>query len=101
MPFICSWLNFASIFILSLSVRTIIYSFLCVSVPRNPGSGPAPLPRRPCQPACLWEHIVPEPTGTNKEALFLTVSSALVSWEAWVHPQQGGGERGLQGSVDT
>lgn len=25
--------------------------------------------RRPCQPVCLWEHIVPELTGTNKDAV--------------------------------
>lgn len=59
--------------ILSLSIRTIIYSFYSVSVPRSPGSGPALLPRRLCQPVCLWENLVPELTGANKEALFLTV----------------------------
>ena len=40
-----------------------------MSVPRSPGSGPALLPKRPCQPASLWEYLVPELTGTNKEAL--------------------------------
>lgn len=90
--------------ILSLSIRTIIYSFFSVSVPRSPGSGPALSPRRPCQPACLWEHFVPELTGTNKEALFLIVWSAFVKQGAWVHPLEAVGGRGrqaLQGSVDT
>lgn len=54
---------------------------VCVCVPRNAGSGPASFLRRPCQPVCLWEHIVPELTGTNKDALFLSVVS-LVGWEA-------------------
>lgn len=56
--------------VLSLSVKTVIYSFLCVSVPRNQVSGPALLPRRPCQSVCLWEYLVPELTGTNKETIF-------------------------------
>lgn len=60
-----------------------------MSVPRSPGSGPAFLPRRPCQPACLWEHLVPELTGTNKEALFLTVWSAFVGLgDGGVYPQE-------------
>lgn len=68
--------------ILSLSIRAIIYSFFSVSVPRSPGSGPALLPGRPCQPVSLWEHLVPELTGMNKEALFLTMWSASVDMGA-------------------
>lgn len=80
--------------ILSLSVRIIIYSFFFVSVPRSPGCGPALLPRRPCQPVCLWEHLVPGLTGTNKEALFLTVWSAFVGrLGARIRPEEGGGDR--------
>lgn len=52
-----------------------LFISLCVCVPRNAGSRPASLARRPCQPVCLWEHIVPDLTGTNKDALFLRVVS--------------------------
>lgn len=66
-------------------------------MPRSPGSGPAFLPRRPCQPLCLWEHLVPELTGTNKKALFLTV------WSAFVGTRDGGDclaeQRGHRGCV--
>lgn len=48
---------------------------------------------------CLWEHIVPELTGTNKDALFLSVVS-VVGWGAWCTPRkQWGGV--LQGSMDS
>lgn len=48
---------------------------------------------------CLWEHIVPELTGTNKDAVFLSVVS-VVGWGAWCTPRkQWGGV--LQGSMDS
>lgn len=45
---------------------------------------------------CLWEHIVPELTGTNKDALFLSVVS-VVGWGAWCTPR-GGALQGNMGS---
>lgn len=36
---------------------------------------------------CLWEHTVPELTGTNKDALFLSVVF-LVRWGVWGTPRK-------------
>lgn len=80
-------LDFVCIFILSVSVRTIIYSFLRVCAKKHRLG--LPLPRRPCQPVCLWGHIVPELSGANKDALFLNVVS-LVGWGAWCTPGSSG-----------
>lgn len=72
--------------------------YVCVCAKRH-RLRPCSLPRRPCQPVCLWEHIVPELTGTNKDALFLSVVS-VVGWGAWCTPRkQWGGV--LQGSMDS
>lgn len=80
--------------VLSLSGRTIIYSFFSVCA-KKLRLWACPLPGRPCQPACFWEHLVPELTGTNKEALFLTAWSRL--WDGERGGTSSGGVGGREG----
>lgn len=47
---------------------------------------------------CLWEHLLPELTGTNKKALFLMVRSAFVGrLRTQVYAQEVRGREGETG----